>query len=789
MKRLKTYFHFLSHNKLFTCVNVLGLSISLMFVLLIANMTIRQFSIDAQVKDADRISLLANEFFEGGHYNLGDKLQSRYPEIEDWCGTSPGHDIIVNAGDINYNLNSLVVRKNFFSFFGYRLKEGRAEDVLQNATNVVLTRKGAIKLFGTEHAIGKTVLFISHDLQKINYVVSGIAENIDNSIFPDETEAIFPFEIMEHVNWSSSTKAEMLNNAAGAELFIKTPKGIDFNKKNKEVKDFLKTFYWIYSNEAANEVKFIPMKEFYFSDIEDSNGLNQYDFTQVIIYIITGIIILLMAMFNYISMSIAQTGYRAKEMATRRLLGSNKRDIFWRIIEESFLMTLFAFLLGFLLAKAAEPIAIDLFQTKIDLIGDLNVVTILIYLLFIALLAFVAGFSPATILSNYHPMDIVKGTFRRKTKAIYLRLLNIVQSGLTISLLTCALYMVVKFYFLLHMPLGYHYDNILTLDPVLNNKDYHTFRSELQRLPFVKDISFSDGLLIEGGHNNTQNIKNAKGGPNKSMGFEQLYVDSSFIKMFGIHILEDRKLQPDRHSWFFSENAIKAAQELGYTDYIVTDYDRKYTIAGTIGDVKIRSILSPSSDYVLMNIVPNDSIKHPGAICIQVHDGELKTYEEQIDSIYSGLANGIPFTSRWYSDIVKEQYKQVSMLSKTIGVFTFAALVISLLGLTAMSIYFITQHERDMAIRKVFGSTNRIEMLSLMKSTLHSLFISLAIAIPLIWIGIKKLNDLIPVEGFNCPWWIVLLAIAFVAVVSLASVYGISYKAINENPIDNIKTE
>ena len=175
MKRLKTYFHFLSHNKLFTCVNVLGLSISLMFVLLIANMTIRQFSIDAQVKDADRISLLANEFFEGGHYNLGDKLQSRYPEIEDWCGTSPGHDIIVNAGDINYNLNSLVVRKNFFSFFGYRLKEGRAEDVLQNATNVVLTRKGAIKLFGTEHAIGKTVLFTTHDSQKINYIVSGIA--------------------------------------------------------------------------------------------------------------------------------------------------------------------------------------------------------------------------------------------------------------------------------------------------------------------------------------------------------------------------------------------------------------------------------------------------------------------------------------------------------------------------------------------------------------------------------------------------------------------------------------
>ena len=324
---------------------------------------------------------------------------------------------------------------------------------------------------------------------------------------------------------------------------------------------------------------------------------------------------------------------------------------------------------------------------------------------------------------------------------------------------------------------------------MLNSKDYHTFRNELQKLSFVKDISFSDELLIEGGHNNTQNIKNAKGGPNKSMSFEQINVDSSFIKMFGIHIIEDRKLQPDKHNWFFSENAIKAAHELGYTDYITTDYNDTYTIAGTISDIKIRSVLSPGSDYILMNIVPNDSIKHPGGICVQVHNGNFKTYKEQIDSIYSGLANGMPFYSRWYSDMVKQQYESVSQLSKTIGIFTFAALVISLLGLTAMSIYFITQRRRDMAIRKVFGSTNKIELFSLMRFTLRSLFFSLIIALPLMWGGIKKLNDLIPVERYDCPWWIPLVAIAFVTVVSLTSVYLISNKATKENPIDSIKTE
>ena len=183
-------------------------------------MITRQLNVDAQVADADRISLFATEEFVGAHYNLGDKLQSRYPEIEDWCGTSPYHTVVVKAGDAKYELNALIARKNFFSFFGYRLVEGRAEDVLQSATNIVLTRKGALKLFGTEQAIGKMLLLIQGS-KSINYVVSGIAENIDNSIFPDETEAVFPYEVMEYVNYSSSIKAEMMNNAAGAELFIK----------------------------------------------------------------------------------------------------------------------------------------------------------------------------------------------------------------------------------------------------------------------------------------------------------------------------------------------------------------------------------------------------------------------------------------------------------------------------------------------------------------------------------------------------------------------------------------
>ena len=120
---MKTYFTFLERNKLFTFVNVAGLSISLMFVLLIANMVTRQLTVDKDLPDADRIYVFANEHWAGGHYNLGDRLQSRYPEIEDWCAIKVSNPY-VQPDDKPVQVLGASVKKNFFEFFRFPLLEG-----------------------------------------------------------------------------------------------------------------------------------------------------------------------------------------------------------------------------------------------------------------------------------------------------------------------------------------------------------------------------------------------------------------------------------------------------------------------------------------------------------------------------------------------------------------------------------------------------------------------------------------------------------------------------------------
>ena len=776
---MKTYFTFLERNKLFTFVNVAGLSISLMFVLLIANMVTRQLTVEKDQRDADRTFVFANGNHGTAHYLIGEKLQNRYPEVEDWCSYTSGATSYALIDEKPINIRLLISRKNFFQFFSYKLTEGNPEQVLLSNTSIVLTRSCANMLFGGQPALGKTLRFPNINDQ--TFTVTGIMEDFNNAIIPDNIQAIIPYENAEYLNPSVSIRDDNMSNASSAMVFIRCPQGVDPNAKADDIRAYLKEIWWF----GGKPVRFVPLRDFYFStDLGCDVDIEQYDLTMVWIILTAGVLILLMAVFNYISMSVAQTSYRAKEMATRRLLGSSRPDIFWRMIAESALLTFVAFVIGFLLAKAAEPIAMDLLQVKLDLVGDLSAGTLLIYIVFVLLLSYLSGFIPATILSNYNPLDVVKGTFRRKTKTIYLRTLNIVQNGLTIAMLTCALFLSVQIYRILHEPLGYTYGNILSLTPAAENETLLAFRNEALQLPFVKRICFTQGTPRDGGNNNTMNVP-IQGGI-KSMGFQCFIADSSFIDMFGIQITQDRKLTNDDNAWLVSENAMKDMP--GITDYVPNERKGKtgFYISGTFKDFHIRRAMDEQRPLRIQ--IRDVEDVHPWEILIETNDGDLADYQRRLNTLYESFVKDIPYKSRWYHNQMRDQYKDLFRMNKLIGIFTGAAFLISLLGLTAMSIYFIAQRKRDMAIRKVFGSSPLEEQKRLMRFSLHSIGISLLVALPLAIVGVRSINNIIEYEsGF--PWWVPIASVLIVSLISLVSVYLISRKATRENPVENLKTE
>lgn len=188
-----------------------------------------------------------------------------------------------------------------------------------------------------------------------------------------------------------------------------------------------------------------------------------------------------------------------------------------------------------------------------------------------------------------------------------------------------------------------------------------------------------------------------------------------------------------------------------------------------------------------MQIAPSDSIS-PWNILVEVRDEQPEAYKKQLDQLYSKIIDGYPFDSEWYDALVQKIYEDITRMNHLILIFTCAALVISLLGLTAMSIYFIAQRKRDIAVRKVFGSDSRSEMLRLMKFSSASLAVCLIIGLPLMYIGIQQIDKIVTYES-SFPWWVPVAAFLIVALISLASVWLISRKAVRENPVLNLKTE
>lgn len=199
---------------------------------------------------------------------------------------------------------------------------------------------------------------------------------------------------------------------------------------------------------------------------------------------------------NYINLTVALAGKRAKEMATRRLLGESRVSIMWRLIGESSILCAFSMVMGIALAFLMQPYASSLLKTPIDIVGCINVATISITVIVLLIMSLTSGIIPALMLSSMKPIEAVKGAFKRKSNMVFGKLFIVVQNVATIVMIACAMTMYLQVRHLINAPLGYERDNIINI-PFQFTKyfrdDGELFYAELKKLPCVDKVSFSCG--------------------------------------------------------------------------------------------------------------------------------------------------------------------------------------------------------------------------------------------------------------------------------------------------------
>ncbi|WP_370860666.1 ABC transporter permease [Parabacteroides faecis] len=766
---IKSFLKFLSRNKAYTAIDVFGLSVSLMFVILIAVYTVQELSVDKFHKDVDRIYVLANDKGPSTALPIAYRLQERYPEIEQVCPvitTNVGNQIVKN-NDKKLTARTVPVDSCFFNFFSFKLLAGDKNRVLENRSNVVLSKTFANKLFGTEDPIGQSVIIGD----SLSFLVSGIMEDIKHSTIP-YADIMFRVDRAHEYNWSISM--DHPGNAGSTVAFLKMKPGADLRPKIPDILAYFKESFWIYQRDMSKVVNLIPMSELYFSELNDFGSVQTGNKRLVIVLLSVGILILVFAIFNYINLTVAQAGQRAKEMATRRLLGSSRGDLFIRMMIESTLLTVISFGIGWLLAHAAVPFVNDLLQTQIDLMATFTPGWCLAGIVLILLIGVVAGLLPAVLISSVKPIDIVRGTFRRQTKMVFSKVFITFQNGITIAMIAASIVMILQSRHLINAPLGYNTNSILEVtNGFANNSDRNAAIDEFGRQPFVKRVGLAAGMPLSGSNNMSSEYEG------KFLGFQQFIMDSTAFNMLGYKIVRDNQLA--EKSWYVTEKAM-CDMELPQDAPSFLWNKNATPIAGIVQDFQLGNITNDMRPAMLR--IDKRSEMFPWSILIEV-EGNPYTAYNKIQEIYKEASGGLDFNATYLNEQVQKSFESEVRMTKIVSLFASIAVIISMLGLLAMSTYFIHQRSQEVAIRKVFGSDNQAILIRLIGSFLVYVGVAFIIATPIIWYFMNQwLSDYSYRISLN-PLIFIVSGI-FCLVIALVTVFFQSYKAANANPIESV---
>ena len=804
---MKSYFRFLSRHWLFTFINIVGLCLSMAFLLLLGDLIYRQTSVENYQTRADRTFVVGNEMCMMSNFHVGERLKERFPEVEDWCSMA-GYGMTFNIGGQKADTKVLVTGQNFFTFFDYRLLTGDRRKVLSAPNLIVVSKSFAQRYWPDENPIGKEMVLGDDEMElgdandgkgPVTYTVSGIMDDFDRSIIPDGYECVFNVENLRHFHYSAWS--EEMNNASCCVLFLMQREGCDLRSKTGDMRDYLKTFFWLYQMEAAKELTLTPFCTIYYDAMECSLGqedINHGSREMAHLYVVVALLVLVFAIFNYVNLSVSLTTERSKEMATRRLLGLSRMQVFGKLIGESILFTAIAFVVGYVIALALQDKAMEMANCPLDLLKDTGLGTIAAFVTGIFLVGSLAGFVPATILSGYQPIDIVRGTFRRRVRQRWSHVLMVIQAVFAIVMLTITLLLGSSIRELMNRPLGYDIENILKTWDVagFSESQRQTFRSKLLALPEVEAVGFGYGTPLEGLENWTISADGAV------ISQRLLIGDSCFFNTLNIH--PEKTYSED--GWGVNHQLL---HQFGKNDderrIVTADGTQNFEVGAVYPDMVYQNVMREEehpTPFLILNVgefhdeadttdkvnnYVNRRYGKPRQALVKYHGNRQKVEDaikRQISAITGQEAGDVHSLIQSHEEWYKDYQRFLSVLM----VFTTVALLIAVLGLMAMNSYFISQRRREIAIRRVFGAEISSITLRLLLTVVIQSVVAMVIAIPLsYWLAptVSSISGL----TIRMEFMPLLLSLVIVLAVNLLTAAVQSWRAATENPVNNIKTE
>ena len=789
---MKSYFRFLSRNKLYTFINIAGLVVSLMFIILISDYTWRQFSIDSWHKNADRIYLMGEE----NHFFLwpqaAEGIKQLCPDVEQTCCVMSQRGRVKNGNKEVKDAEGengiiMLADASFFQMFDFPLVEGDRLTALAAPDKCVITERLAHRLFGDKDAVGETLqivgerhVFINHENPydtTLVYTISGVMKDMDRTVLPNETQVIVSMQRYPQVMGYQLGDQSYASGGTGAcKAFFMMKPGANMTSTREIASKYIDEHHhgiWRDSKPAMT-----PLTDIMFAPQNDGNGLLKGDKTRLRILLAAVLAILFFAVSNYINLTVANTGFRAKEMATRRLFGSSQREISLKLIVESTLMVAFCFAVGLALAFCFQNDAAELFRGKIDLAKDIRVDTICSCFGFILLLGVVSGIMPSWQIARFQPIDIVKGSFRYRSKMVLGRLFIIVQNVVTITMLTAALVIWLQLSHLIHAPLGFNTENLFYVESPAGKSQ--TVRNLLEKMPFVERIGCYQGSTFTGYNFTGKGVKNSEGEYEMLMTTD---LDKEAFDLLGLKVTRDNGAT--NNGYYLNGEALRLLNYTGEEKEFAWGDGEKVLIAGLLQDFRIINVLE---DMYPMAIRKLETVEDPNYLVKTNGDRQAQNAFRSMLQEQGVPENVLQYYALSMDECIAETFEDHQNTLDIVSLFTFIAIVISVLGYVGLSLFFIRQRQKEIAIRKVMGSTSGEVLLLMLRTFSVPLLVSFVIAVPISWYIMSDWLTNFSYRIALSPW--IFVAAGFTCfIISLLTVIIQSWRAASENPVKNIKTE
>jgi putative ABC transport system permease protein len=814
---LKNYFKVairnLTRNKIFSIINIFGLSIGLTTCLLILLYIVSESGYDRQNVDADLIYRTASAIRIGGQKQRGWAatsapvawaLKADLPEVamSTRLMKFPSMDkMLLTAKQGNsrkqfYETNGYYVDSTFFRLFTYPFLYGNAATSLDLPNSVVLSEEVAQRLFGSRNPVGLPVT-IGMPFGNFDYTVRGVFRDKG---FKTHIPAHF-FLSMHNSDVGGGWVDKETNFASGNifHTYIRLKKKVDlvaFESKLNAAID-KRGGADLKAIGVSSRLFLQPLTDIYLhSRVENEIGPNGNATTLYILGSIA-LFVLLIACINFMNLSTARSGKRAKEVGVRKVMGAERRSLVYQFMGESIGMSILALVLALGLTQLLLP----LFNAVVD--KQLQLFDQPVIWLSIAGLTLVtgilSGLYPAFYLSAFRPITVLKGKFLTNLAAIGVRKgLIVFQFTISICLVSGAIVIARQLNYLNNQPLGFNKDQQIVLP--LQNKDasagYTALKHELSAISGVRSVTSGDNYPGIASVNDMLFYAEGKTAVD-GIDFNLNAVEGDYFKTLGLTLLEGREFSKNRAAdsahIIVNETALR---QLGYSPktaigrtvhcdfHGIPGIYSTMEIIGVVKDFNFQSLYNPIKPYAFTTSAGNP---HSYAVA-SLATGDYADLIQKIEGAWKKINPGLPFSYSFLDKDFQYNYEKDRHTSEIVRYFTIVTILIACLGLFGLSVFSAEQRTREIGIRKVLGASVSNITLLLSKDFLGLVCIAILVASPLAWYAMNQW-----LQGFayriRIGWWLFPLSGLIAVAIAWLTVGFQAVRAALGNPIDSLRSE